>query len=143
MARSGTLRCLRPASWQLGTAADRVDGLLKLMSLNANEGSPVQIATLKTINSATSFTVVTKSTDGVNCVPAGGVASCTSNGKLTNPIIFSTSLNSSGQPVSNSDCINLNVAHGQAWYNLAIAVDPTNNNNAIQGTLSVTVVGTP
>ena len=34
---------------------------------------------------------------------------------------------------SNADCGNMNVAHGQAWYNLAIAVDPTNNNNVLLG----------
>src|SRR6185312_7478370 len=29
---------------------------------------------------------------------------------------------------SNSSCANMNVAHGQSWYNLALAVDPTNDN---------------
>jgi hypothetical protein len=32
-----------------------------------------------------------------------------------------------------ADCGDLNLAHGQAWYNLSIAVDPTNSNNAIFG----------
>ena len=34
---------------------------------------------------------------------------------------------------SNADCANMDVAHAQAWYNLAIAVDPTNNNHVLLG----------
>ena len=34
---------------------------------------------------------------------------------------------------SNTSCANMNVAHAQAWYNLAIAVDPTNDNNVLLG----------
>ncbi|MCU1281295.1 MAG: hypothetical protein JWM53_4841, partial [bacterium] len=34
---------------------------------------------------------------------------------------------------SNGSCANMDVAHAQAWYNLAIAVDPTNNNNVLLG----------
>jgi hypothetical protein len=34
---------------------------------------------------------------------------------------------------TNASCGNMNVAHGQAWYNLAIAVDPTNDNNVLLG----------
>src|SRR6185312_4781998 len=34
---------------------------------------------------------------------------------------------------SNSSCANMNVAHGQSWYNLALAVDPTNDNNVLLG----------
>jgi hypothetical protein len=34
---------------------------------------------------------------------------------------------------SRRDCGDMNIAHGQASYNLAVAVDPTNSNNAIVG----------
>ncbi|MCU1279352.1 MAG: hypothetical protein JWM53_2898 [bacterium] len=34
---------------------------------------------------------------------------------------------------SNGNCANMDVAHGQAWYNLAVAVDPTNNNHVLLG----------
>jgi len=32
-----------------------------------------------------------------------------------------------------SDCNSLDISHGQGWYNLAVAVDPTNPNNALFG----------
>jgi hypothetical protein len=73
---------------------------------NASEAAPVQLATLKTSNAGTAFTVVSKNTDAA--------------GKLTNPTL-------------NTNCNTMDVAHGQAWYNLAIAVDPANSNNVIQG----------
>lgn len=34
---------------------------------------------------------------------------------------------------STTSCADMNVAHDQAWYNLAIAVDPTNDNNVLLG----------
>jgi hypothetical protein len=45
---------------------------------------------------------------------------------VTNP-----TLPPQGQPTG--DCTDVNLAHDQAWYNLAIAVDPTNDNNVLAG----------
>src|SRR5439155_26653422 len=42
-----------------------------------------------------------------------------------------TAISTTAVSDSNASCANMNVAHGQAWYNLAIAVDPTNNNNVL------------
>jgi type II secretory pathway pseudopilin PulG len=36
-------------------------------------------------------------------------------------------------PTTGTDCANMNLAHAQAWYNLAIAVDPADPNNVIVG----------
>lgn len=36
-------------------------------------------------------------------------------------------------PTTGTNCKTMNVAHGQAWYNLAIAVDPTNDLNVLVG----------
>jgi hypothetical protein len=41
--------------------------------------------------------------------------------------------NLSNPTTSSSDCNTLNMGHAQSWYNLAVAVDPTNANNAIVG----------
>ncbi|MDB4970105.1 MAG: hypothetical protein JWN44_5794 [Myxococcales bacterium] len=36
-------------------------------------------------------------------------------------------------PTTGTNCKDMNVAHGQAWYNLAIGVDPTNSNHVLLG----------
>ncbi|HEX9102850.1 MAG TPA: hypothetical protein VF997_11635, partial [Polyangia bacterium] len=36
-------------------------------------------------------------------------------------------------PTTSNDCVDMNVAHDQAWYNLAIAVDPTDSNHVLVG----------
>ncbi len=53
----------------------------------------------------------------------------TDGGKTFTTIATSTTAVSD----SNSSCANMDVAHAQAWYNLAIAVDPTNDNNVLLG----------
>jgi len=71
---------------------------------NANEAASRQAGLAKTTNSGTSWSLLGNDTKAV-----------------TNPTNGS------------ADCNNLNVAHAQAWYNLAIAVDPSNSNNVIFG----------
>jgi len=72
---------------------------------NMNEASSRQAATFKTTSSGASYAMLAKDTDT----------------KVTNPTF------------QHNDCSNMNIAHGQAWYNLAIAVDPADSNHAIQG----------
>jgi len=36
-------------------------------------------------------------------------------------------------PTTGTQCVDLNIAHGQAWYNQAIAVDPDNDDHVIAG----------
>lgn len=38
-----------------------------------------------------------------------------------------------GNPTISSDCKTLDLGHAQSWYNLAVAVDPTNPNQALMG----------
>ncbi len=55
----------------------------------------------------------------------GGATWADATGTLANPTnLYSGSLR---------DCGDMNIAHGQASYNLAVAVDPTNSNNVIVG----------
>jgi hypothetical protein len=55
----------------------------------------------------------------------GGATWKDATGTLANP-----TLSAFGQP---PDCGDTNAGHGQAWYNQAIAVDPTNDDNVIVG----------
>jgi len=72
---------------------------------NAAEATSRQAGTFKTTDGGATYALLAKDTDPT---------------KLTNPTVGS------------ADCSNMNIAHAQAWYNLAIAVDPANDNNAIQ-----------
>ncbi|MFL5308971.1 MAG: hypothetical protein ACJ79H_00820 [Myxococcales bacterium] len=84
-------------------AGDPTQTVVYAQAGNANEAASRQVATFKTANSGASYVMLAKDTAAV-----------------TNPTL-------------NADCNTMNVAHAQAFYNLAIAVDPTNNSNAIQG----------
>ncbi len=86
-------------------AGDPTQTVVYVQAGNMNEASSRQAATFKTVNSGAGYAMLAKDTDL----------------KVTNPTF------------QHADCSNMNIAHGQAWYNLAIAVDPGNSNNAIQG----------
>ncbi|HYV47952.1 MAG TPA: hypothetical protein VFA20_23995 [Myxococcaceae bacterium] len=47
--------------------------------------------------------------------------------------LLGTNTKAVANPSQEGGCGNLDAAHGQAWYNLAIAVDPSNSNNIILG----------
>ena len=86
-------------------AGDPSQTVVYVQAGNMNEALSRQAATFRTTDSGASYAMLAKDT-----------------GAVTNPTY---------QP--NSDCSNMNVAHGQAWYNLAISVDPSDSNHAIQG----------
>lgn len=71
---------------------------------NMDEGSSKTIAFLRSID--------------------GGLTYANATGTLSNP----TSLSFGGR-----DCGDMNLGHAQSWYNLAIAVDPSNPDNVVAG----------
>jgi photosystem II stability/assembly factor-like uncharacterized protein len=72
---------------------------------NIDDANSLQLAVFKSTDGGQTFTTVAK----------GGATGATA---VSNP---------------NADCGDMNVAHGQAWYNLAIAVDPTNDQHVLLG----------
>lgn len=71
---------------------------------SADETSPQQVGILKSTNSGSTWSVAgTTLTNPTNAYPGG------------------------------PDCGDMNLAHGQSWYNQAVAVDPTNGANALVG----------
>ncbi len=53
------------------------------------------------------------------------------NGGASWSVVGSPSSANLSNPTIGSDCRTLDLGHGQSWYNLAVAVDPTNPNQAI------------
>lgn len=70
---------------------------------NADTANSKQLAVFKSVDGGQTFTTVATSTTVVS------------------------------NPTTGTNCQNMNVAHAQAWYNLAIAVDPTNSNHVLLG----------
>jgi hypothetical protein len=78
----------------------------------------VQVANIDDLPANSKQLAVFKSTDGGKTFPALPTA------KTNSPV---------SNPTNSGDCTDMNVAHGQAWYNLAIAVDPTDANHVLLG----------
>ena len=60
-----------------------------------------------------------------------GIFKSVNGGVTWTAVVKSTSV--ARNPTTSGDCDTLDLTHGQAWYNLAIGVDPGNGNNVLVG----------
>lgn len=113
-----TWTSLRAAGTALPTLAQEVGRMALAAGNPANYPNTVvyaQVANISDLPGQSTQLAVTKSTDG------GQTFAATAGTTVSNPTTAS------------GNCVDLNVAHDQAWYNLAIAVDPTNDSHVLQG----------